>query len=102
MNVLLQPWTYWSPWKERKFNSLTGEAADEAYIHVVVADEVVDEVSGSPEITSCSWLVGRNYNSQQKSKKGGGSGSWKTLKSLLDLRRQLLYSEEGLALLNDS
>ena len=90
MNVLLKSWTYWSRLKDGKFNSLRGEAADKAYVHVVVADEVVDEVSGSPEITSCSWLVGRNYNSQQKSKKGGGSGSWKTLKSVLDLRRQLL------------
>ena len=33
--------------------------------------------------------------------KRDGLNSWKTLKSLLDLRRQLLHSKEGLILLND-
>ena len=34
--------------------------------------------------------------------KGDGLNSWKTLKSLMDLRRQSLYSKVGLIQLNDS
>ena len=84
----------------RKFNSIKKvEAGDEVAVQLVVAGDVVglagvdSKRSGSPE---------RALQLKYIMNKRDGLNSWKTLKSLLDSGRQLLCSEEGLILLNDS
>ena len=78
--------TFWLWLIEREFNSLKRGGA----VHVVIAEEVVGLGGVDDE------------QSKLQCNKRDGLNSWKTLKSLLDLRRQLLYSNEDLTLLNDS
>ena len=116
MNVLLKARTLWPRLKERKFYCLKrGEVVQVVVIifGVVGLRRVDEEQAGSPEtsllfkvvqvIVVCGVVLAGVNEEQAKLQRNKRDrlNSWKTLKSLLDLWRQLLYSNEGLILLND-
>ena len=104
--------TFWSRLIERKLNSLKRGEVDQVVVvlGVVGLRRVDEEQAGPPEsevvqvIIVCGVVLAGVDEEQAKLQcnKRDGLNSWKILKSLLDLMRQLLYLKECLILLNDS
>ena len=117
-SLLAKAQTFWSCLIGRKVNSLkSGNVVQVVIVYEVVLVQGVDligvgeEKAGPPETGSeavqvvivCGFVLARVDREQAKLQRNKRDGliSRKTLKSLMDSRRQLLYSKECLILLNE-